>query len=205
MAAVKRKNSESEHEKVANGLGDITRFGITPSDFIIGGLDIEEQQQVSECVSVYRGSPPLDIRQLLIVDVRHDTAGSIQALHVQKRRMALLIQIRKFKEAQLVFMPGLHSYLTTLGPEIDLTSRPEEISLHMPSSIPMIHRQSVCSPGLPDIEDQLRYAQAVEALAGLHRQLRAQIMASKLNRQDMPSQRNYLRSRALQDQVELRV
>jgi hypothetical protein len=156
-------------------------------------------------VYLYQASPPFVIRQLLTVDARNDAAATVQANHVHKRRAAILIRIRKFKEAQHVFMPGLLAYLTGLGPEIDLTSRPEDISLHLPSSIPTGHRQSVCSPSLMDIEDQLRYAQAVEALAGLRRQLRTRVMASKLNRQDTPSQRIYLRSRALQDQVELRV
>ena len=140
-----------------------------------------------------------------MVDGQNETAATIQAMHIQKRRTALLIRIHKFKEVQLSFMPGLPSYITTLGPERDLTSRPEEIRLHLPSSIPSIHRQAVCSPGLADIEDQLRYAQANEALSGLRRQLRTRIMASKLSHKEAASQRSYLRSRALQDQVEVRV
>jgi hypothetical protein len=86
-----------------------------------------------------------------------------------------------------------------------MTSRPEEIDLHLPSAIPMLHRETVCSPGLDDIEDQLRYAQATEALSGLRHQLRTRIMASKLNCKEAASQRAYLRSRALQDQVEARI
>ena len=44
LAAVKKKISESEHEKAAGRLGDFVGLGVTPSEFIIGGIDLEEQQ-----------------------------------------------------------------------------------------------------------------------------------------------------------------
>ena len=104
-------------------------------------------------------------------------------------------------------MPGLRSYLASQpsSNETDPTSQPEHINLHLPSSIPVNHRQRICNPGLPNIEDQLRYAQAIEALSGLRRQLRTRMMASKLNCKNASSQRSYVRSRTLQDQVEVRV
>jgi hypothetical protein len=98
-----------------------------------------------------------------VADVQHETTATIKALNVQKRRTVLLKRIFKFREAQIVFMPGLRSYLLTLGPDNPTTSRPEDITLHLPSSIPTLHRLTVCSPGLVDIEDQLRYAHAIEA------------------------------------------
>jgi hypothetical protein len=55
------------------------------------------------------------------------------------------------------------------------------------------------------MEDKLRYAQAMEALSGLRRQLQTRVMASKLNNKHASSQRSYVCSRALQDQVECRV
>jgi len=42
-AAVKKRLSEAEHEKATRGC-EFIGLGITPSDFIIGGLDLEEQQ-----------------------------------------------------------------------------------------------------------------------------------------------------------------
>ena len=102
-------------------------------------------------------------------------------MNLQKRRTALLKCISRFKEAQLVFTPGFCAYLLTLGPENDMTSRPEDRTLHLPSSIPTVQRETVCAPGLADIEDQLRYAQATEALSGLRRQLRTRFVSSKLS------------------------
>jgi hypothetical protein len=119
-----------------------------------------------------------------------------------------MTRVRKFLDAQLVFMPGLRAYLLSSGSTIgndDITSRPEAVLLNLPSSIPSTHHSSVCVPGLPEIENRLRYAQAMEALSGLRRQLRTRVMASKLNDKNASSQRAYVRSRALQDQVEGRV
>ena len=44
LAAIKKKMSESEREKAANGSGEVTSLGTTPSDFIVEGMDLEEQQ-----------------------------------------------------------------------------------------------------------------------------------------------------------------
>ena len=103
-------------------------------------------------------------------------------------------------------MPGLRDILTSSGSvDEEATLTPEHIPLRLPSSIESIHWERVCVPGLPQIEDKLRYAQATEALSGLRRQLQTRVMASKLSNKHAASQRTYVRSRALQDQVEVRV
>ena len=68
-----------------------------------------------------------------------------------------------------------------------------------------MHHPQVCIPTLADTEDRLRYAQATEALTGLRRNLRTRMMANKLNCKLAASQRAYVRSLALQSQVEMRV
>jgi hypothetical protein len=44
LASVKKKISEEEHKKTAQGKADFIGLEMTPSDFIIAGLDLEEQQ-----------------------------------------------------------------------------------------------------------------------------------------------------------------
>ena len=103
-------------------------------------------------------------------------------------------------------MPGLKRYLTChASSERSDKLLPEDIPLHLPSSIQTSYRGDVCSVALSNAEDELRYAHAVEALSGLRRQLKTRTMASKLTRRDAASQRAYTRSRALQDQVEVRI
>jgi DNA topoisomerase VI subunit B len=103
--------------------------------------------------------------------------------------------VRKFLDAQQVFMPGLRAYLlssqSTSGND-DVISCPEAVLLNLPSSIPFTERANVCVSGIPEIENRLRYAQAMEALSGLRRQLRTRVMASKLNDKTASSQRAYV-------------
>lgn len=46
LASVKKKISEEEHEKVIQGGINVISSDTTPSDFIISGLDLVEQQCV---------------------------------------------------------------------------------------------------------------------------------------------------------------
>lgn len=143
-------------------------------------------------------------RQRLIADTRESSLTTVQATEIQKRRTALLTRIQKFAEAQHIFMPGLRSFLKSHRSSDD-KSAPEHMKVYLPSSIPVENRQHVCSSTLVDIESRLRVAHAAEALSGLRRQLRTRMMAQKLNDKHAASQRAYVRSKALQDQVESRI
>jgi hypothetical protein len=44
LVAVKKKLSEEEHEKTTRGEGDFNTMEIAASDFVIAGMDLEEQQ-----------------------------------------------------------------------------------------------------------------------------------------------------------------
>ena len=46
LAAVKKKLSEEEHEKTTRREGDLSMLEITASDFIMAGIDLEEQQYI---------------------------------------------------------------------------------------------------------------------------------------------------------------
>ena len=86
---------------------------------------------------------------------------------VQKQRTQLLKQIQKHLKAVHVFVPGMEA-----APEaIDSSLQPEQATIYLPSSIPENHRQNFCIPGLPEIEERLRYAQAMEALSALRQHL----------------------------------
>ena len=136
-----------------------------------------------------------------------ENGTTVQATQIQKRRTVLLKRVQMFYASQLVFMPGLHKHLNSCSSadESDSSSKPEHMHLHLPSSIDSVHRGDVCGASLSEMEDKLRYAQAMEALSGLRRQLQTRVMASKLNNKHASSQRIYVRSRALQDQVEVQV
>jgi len=44
LAAVKKKLSEEEHERAAQGDVDAPTLDLMPSDFVIAGIALEEQQ-----------------------------------------------------------------------------------------------------------------------------------------------------------------
>ena len=106
-------------------------------------------------------------------------------------------------------MPGLRAYLKSQGlatsNDTDASTKPEALPIYLPSSIPKSSRSSVCITGLHDLEGRLRFAQGVEALSALRRHLRTRVLARKLSGKNAASQRAYVRSRALQDQIEERI
>lgn len=85
------------------------------------------------------------------------------------------------------------------------TSTPELIPLHLPSSLPAEKRHTVCVGGIDRIEDELRFAQAFEALTRLRCQLTKRTYASRYKVRNVSSQRHYTRFRTLQDHTESKI
>lgn len=84
-------------------------------------------------------------------------------------------------------------------------STPEHIPLHLPSSLPSEKRLLVCVPGLAEIEDRLRYAQACEALTDLRCQLTKRTYASRYRTANISSQTHFTRFRELQVQTDSKI
>jgi hypothetical protein len=79
------------------------------------------------------------------------------------------------------------------------------IPLYLPSSFLPADRSLICTGGIEDIEDRLRFAQASEALTKLRCQLMKRTYASRYKVHNISSQRHYTRFRTLQDQTENKV
>jgi len=104
-------------------------------------------------------------------------------------------------------MPGLASYLSRVSPpsEEPSTSMPERIPIYLPSTLPAEKRQLICIAGIPEIEDQLRFAQAHEALTKVRCQLMKRTYASRYKARNVSSQHHYTRFRTLQDHIEFKI
>ena len=106
-------------------------------------------------------------------------------------------------------MPGLERYLCEMSihNEEKVMSIPdsEYIPLHLPSSLPSDKRASICIPGLAEIEDRLRLAQASEALTDLRCQLTKRTYASRYRTANISSQTHYTRFRELQEQTDSKI
>jgi hypothetical protein len=105
-------------------------------------------------------------------------------------------------------MPGLRSFLEE-NPNADkfhsATSTPELIPLHLPSSFPSEVRKLLCTHDIASIEERLREAEAHDGLANLRKQLRIRVITYKHKSRNVASQREFMRSRDVENAIELRV
>ena len=90
-------------------------------------------------------------------------------------------------------MPGLGTHLAGPSQMMEEVARsmPECIPLHLPSSLPPDHHVLICMAEIPAIEDQLRFAQASEALTTLRCQLTKRTYANWYKNQNVSLQRHY--------------
>jgi hypothetical protein len=131
----------------------------------------------------------------------------VKATSIQRRKTNLLKEIQRYIITQAQFMPGLERYLrNTSTNRVDFSmSTPELIPLHLPSSLTLEKRASVCVSGLAEIEDRLRFAQACEALTDLRCQLTKRTYASRYRTANISSQHHFTRFREMQEQTDLKI
>jgi hypothetical protein len=152
----------------------------------------------------------LHFRQSLILDIQKTSDGNIaKATSIQHQRTTLLKRIQKYISTRDQFMPRLERYLRDTPSQNltddQLTSTPELIPLHLPSSIGLEMRASVCVHGLAEIEDRLRFAQAFEALTDLRCQLTKRTYAHRYRTANISSQTYFTRFQVLQDQTNSKI
>ena len=73
--------------------------------------------------------------------------------------------------------------------------------LWLPSSLPLIDRQRICTPGLAESEDKLRTAHCNDSLAGIRNTLRLKSRMVHFKNKNVRGQRGGTRSREIIDRV----
>ncbi|KAJ7248281.1 hypothetical protein B0H12DRAFT_1235020 [Mycena haematopus] len=174
--------AEEEHTRVEQGSSRTNK----PASFILAGLEIEGQQD------------------RVRLEAKRRNRTSTQAADLQRRRTLLLGMVKRLRDEQADFMPGLAALLDG-QPSQENSRRPEEMQLHLPSSFGREERERICVAGLPEEEDRLRLAQAHEALRDLRRQLRIRTLAHQFKRRHTSGQAAYTKSQALQNGIEERI
>jgi hypothetical protein len=144
------------------------------------------------------------------LDVQKTSAGNItKATTIQRQRTSLLLRIKNYISTRAQYMPGLDRYLHDTSESVHnddkVMSTPEHIPLHLPSSLPSEKRSSICVPGLVEVEDRLRFAQACEALTDLRCQLTKRTYASRYRIANISSQTQFTRFRELQEQTDSKI
>ncbi|KAJ7169308.1 hypothetical protein C8R43DRAFT_876185 [Mycena crocata] len=156
-----------------------------PGAFIMAAMEIEADQEK------------------ILLEAKRRNRTSIQAADMQRKRTLLLATIKRFRDAQQHFMPGLAKHLGERAPE--KSGKPEEMALYLPSSFSRAINKEICVPGLEVEEERLRQASATTALRDLRRQLRTRTCAHQFVRKHTAGQASYTKSQALQSGIEERI
>ncbi|KAJ7896185.1 hypothetical protein B0H13DRAFT_1885266 [Mycena leptocephala] len=116
-------------------------------------------------------------------------------------------KVSALRDVQESYMPGLRRWVGQQNPALPAAdnSKPETIKIYLPSAIPADAREAVCVPGLVKQEEELRNAQAVEALRELRSGLRTRTFAHQFKRKLPSNQGMYTKSRTLTDGIEDRI
>ncbi|KAJ7866049.1 hypothetical protein B0H14DRAFT_3084255 [Mycena olivaceomarginata] len=141
------------------------------------------------------------------LEAKHRNKTTIQATDLQRKRTLLLGKISSLQDIQDTYMPGLARWISEQTPPLAAPdhSTPETINIFLPSSLPAEARDAVCLPGLAKNEEDLRQAQALEALRDLRASLRTQTVAAQFKRKHLSGQGMYTKSRTLLDGIEERI
>lgn len=152
-AQVQKELAEEETLRVASG-GTVLHE-TSASALLVLGLELEElQRRLKDLVQekARKGSLPGGSSLTELCTVLRTAIHSwelLRALYVPG-----LLQFQKEADA---FHPATN----------DFSSRPEEIALWLPSSLPSSHKHTICSPSLLEMEEKLQTAQCHNALDGL--------------------------------------
>ncbi|KAK7045518.1 hypothetical protein VNI00_007350 [Paramarasmius palmivorus] len=186
MAQVKKSLADEEHRREKSGenpRADLSKDTSTLTALVIEMLDVEE------------------IQRTLAGIASQSNLSLYQRTDLQNRRTALLKRIRRMRENQFTHMPALRKLIQST----DSGSEPEAVPLYFPSSFTVEVRQSVFPAYAIHLENQLRYAQAFEALSTLRGLLRARTVTYQHSEQGTPSQSMFTKLNALRSQVEVKI
>ncbi|KAJ6493371.1 hypothetical protein C8R45DRAFT_1053016 [Mycena sanguinolenta] len=129
--------------------GILPIHNVSPSAFIIAGLDLEEQQR---CIKV--------------AVVTHKNASSKITADIIEKRTKLARYTARFHTAQAVYMPGALQALAEIpdGAGGEEATWAENVPLLLPSALSPELREAGCNKGVTAIEVRLRDAQCRSAL-----------------------------------------
>jgi hypothetical protein len=134
-------------------------------------------------------------REIIRRDIKGKTKQTVlQSTSLVEHRTTLIKRIHRFREIQQVYMPGLDSPLLA---QLERAALPpnttsvhvEDCILFIPSELSATTRRRVCTPGLGDIEDRLRFAEAHDALDWLRHHLRNRTFTNKFKIKNVTGQK----------------
>ncbi|KAL0955400.1 hypothetical protein HGRIS_001647 [Hohenbuehelia grisea] len=163
-----------EQEEHASVIKDTTVSG-----FLANGLLLEESQRRLAADAAAKGLS------------KHETTI------LQKRRIVLQKELRKFRDKQRIFMPGIDSYREQS--DQPTAKEPERELLWLPSSLPEHQRARFGGPDLAKKEAKLREAQCLDGLERIRSTQRARAQFAMFKHKNVRGQKASTRARTTLD------
>ncbi|KAJ7631946.1 hypothetical protein DFH06DRAFT_1337469 [Mycena polygramma] len=143
----------AQEEAIEQATGTLPIHNVSPSAFILAGLDLEEQQR----------------RIKVAVAAASKNGSTKQSADVVEKRTKLSRYTARFRKLQAVYMPGALQALADRPPpqgekEEAAAALIENVPLLLPSALSEELRESGCNKGVVEIELRLRDAQCRSAL-----------------------------------------
>ncbi|KAF7322733.1 CxC2 domain-containing protein [Mycena chlorophos] len=183
---VRAQLDEQDQAELAKGA--VPLHDISPTDFIVYGLEVEEEQR--------RLSAQAQLKQ------KKEKIGD--KIRLKKPRNKLKKQYQRWRELQATYMPSASLHFNELG--INDDTRPENLPLILPTALPPALRDGPgCKTGLLEIERRLRHAQCKSALIRLRAQLHNRWSLLLYKKRHSRHQGPNTRSRALIERNETKI
>lgn len=124
-----------------------------------------------------------------------------------ERRTLLLKRLKRFREVQEIYMPGVDAQVLAHAARSSSTSaiHIEDAKLFMPSELNLIQREEYCREGVVAVENRLRYAEAFESLEDLRRLLRTRTYINRFKIKNITGQKDNTRARDKQSTLDASV
>ncbi|KAJ7787464.1 hypothetical protein B0H14DRAFT_2399411, partial [Mycena olivaceomarginata] len=144
--------------------GRLPIYNVSPSVFVIAGLDLEEQGYV-----IYASTAGDDTnlpfrRRIKVAVAAHKSESSKQSASVIEKRTKLSRNLARFRKVQAVYMPGALQALADVPVVQGMGTLAENVPLFLPSALSGELRASGCNKDVDGIELRLQDAQCRNAL-----------------------------------------
>ena len=149
-------------------------------------------------------------RQVLRFEIKGKQKTLLQKTSIIERRTVLLKRIKRFREIQQLYMPGLDpknsAHLERLASADPSHSvHVEDCKLYMPSDLSASDRCKYCPNGLSAMEDRLRHAEASDSLESLRHHLRTRSFTNRFKVANITGQIHNTRARETQGSIDDKV
>ncbi|KAF7324857.1 CxC2 domain-containing protein [Mycena kentingensis (nom. inval.)] len=183
-AAVRQALEEEDRKQAENGRAAL--HAVTPSEFIVLGLELEDEQR----------------RVRTQAQLKRAANSTGDTIHLKPLRKKLSKGIKRLRELQATYSPTSLVHLSSLHIGDDVPA--EQVPLLLPSALSKSERHG-CRDGLVGIESRLRHAQCKSALAQLRHQLHIKTRLLIYKKHQSRHQGANTRSRALVARNELKI